>query len=190
MFINCNLVAPVRHEICDLLGIPRNVYGAVSSSFDVLERLISDMRIYKKKISGYYTTKDLPEGKLYKYLLENDLIHYVEEMLEKDDKHSSIVEMSFINFVLVKYFVTDAPASGWVPDSEVVDDFRVPVELLTSDIGKIRRSIGKTKYHQIELIPRGIIKKWKVRKDKAIEYGLHILPEQMFVEKSWCLIPV
>ena len=187
MCINSNLVAPVRHEICDLLGIPRNVYGVVSSAFNILEQLISEVRIYKK-YGRIDTTKEGAVIKLYKYLVENDLIHYIEEMLENDVKHSSIVEQSFINFELVKYFVTDAPVSGWVCDPGVVDNFRVPVELLTSDIVKLRKCIGKTKYQQIQLIPWKIIKKLKVRKDKAIEYGLHILPQQKFVEegkRSW-----
>lgn len=195
MCINCNLVAPIRHQICDLLGIPRNVYGGFSSAFGVLEQLIIDMSRYKRNGGGYDTTKDLPEVKLYNYLVENDLIHYIEEMLDKGGEHSSVVESSFINFALVKYFVTDAPQSGWVSDPGVVDNFRVPCELITSDVERLRRCIGKTRYQQIQLIPQDVIKKWKLKKDKAIEYDLNILHEQVFMEdekektynKKWSL---
>jgi len=48
MCINCNLVAPVEHHICDLLGIQYNIYGVVSNTFDILNKLLIDMEIQKK----------------------------------------------------------------------------------------------------------------------------------------------
>ena len=33
MCINCNLIAPVKHYICDLLGIEHNTYGFPASVY-------------------------------------------------------------------------------------------------------------------------------------------------------------
>jgi len=181
MCINCNLVAPIEHNICDLLGIPRNVYGVSSNCLDILSGLLSNLHVMRKNKEDSLGTTSVSwlrmlnplEIKLYNYLVENDLIHYIE-----NDTSFSIVDHSFINFVFVKYFEMD-----WKNDPVIVDKFRVPVELLTSDVERLRGNIGRVTYKQVEVIPWDLIEKWKVKGPSACgDYGLVMLPEQRFLE--------
>lgn len=187
MCINCNLVAPIEHNICDLLGIPRNVYGVSSSCLDILSSLLSTHHVMRKKnekidgVSGdsLQTTRvsilrflNQDEMKLYNYLVENDLLHYLE-----NDTSFSIVDHSFINFVFFKYFEID-----WKGDPGVVDNFKIPVELLTRDPVRLRGNIGRVTYKQVEVIPQEHIEKWKVKGPSACgDYGLVMLPEQRYL---------
>jgi len=185
MCINCNLVAPIEHNICDLLGIPRNVYGVSSCCLDILSVLLSHLHIMKK--NNRNMEDSISEGgvswggglltdgerRLYDYLVENDLLHHIE-----NDTSFSIVDHSFINFVSAKYFEMD-----WKNDPDIVDKFRVPVELLTSDVERLRGNIGRVTYKQVEVIPWDLIVKWKVKSPSACgDYGLVMLPEQRFLE--------
>lgn len=173
MCVNCNLIAPITHEICDLLGIPRNVYGVRSNELDILQKLTYEPWPLK--------TADENVTKLHNYLVENkddngiSLIQYIEKV-------SNVVEQHFINYVLMKYFVTN---NNWKPAPEIVDSFKVPAHLLSSDPQMLRRCFGKTQYHQIELIPYNLIKKYKVTKDKADAYGIYVFPQQPFYKPGF-----
>ena len=181
MCINCNLVAPLQHDVCELLGIPRNVYGVVSNTFDVLENLLVDISLSLKyndisSITDYAPNKrDASIHMLFQFLVEHKLFHHIETLLKNTERYSSVVDRSFVNYVLVKYFEID-----WTNDYSMVDSFAVPVDLLATDPKRLRACIGKTSYKQIELIPQDIIQKYKITNDKAIEYDIQLLPDQQF----------
>jgi hypothetical protein len=174
MCINCNLVAPIQHEICNLLGIPYNLYGMVSNTCDILNNAIINESMANTYDIKNEQTKSM---KLYKYLIEHDLLHHITTLIT-NEKYTSVVEQSFINYVMVKYFTID-----WKNDPDVVEQLNVPIELLSSEPERFRKCIGKVTYKQVELIPDEIIQKYKVTSDKAIAYGLILLPNQIFYIK-------
>lgn len=182
MCINCNLVSPVQHQIADMLGIPRNKYGIVSNTFDVLQDLLVDMYMYEKYNSSSKKSvpykPDMPKyaqtHKLYDYLVEHNLFHYLEDFTDKSEYHS-VVNQQMINYVLVKFMTID-----WQNDESIVDTFCVPVELLTTDVQRLKRCIGPTTFSQKELIPSDIIEKYKITSEPAIAYKICMLPEQEY----------
>lgn len=198
MCINCNLIAPVQHQIADMLGIPRNTYGIVSNTFDILQDLLVDVLMYEKYDRQEfndqpYKIENKPEGlkkanlekdprflrtkDLYNYLVENDLFHYLEDII-KEGLHMP-VNLRIMNYVLAKYIKTD-----WVNDDKIVDTFKVPVNLLSSDEDRLRRCIGPTTFIQEELFPEDTIQKYKIFEQPAIDYNIQILPEQIFYTPS------
>lgn len=182
MCINCNLVAPLQHDMCELLGVPKNTYGVVSNTFDIIEHLLIDIQLSIKygdvpSISQYKPKdKETLTNKLYQYLKDNNLFHHIDNML-KDVEYSSVVDRSFINYVLVKYFEIDWNHD---PTDDVVDNFAVPIELLTINPKRLRECIGKTTFKQLEMIPDELIEKYKITDKKAIQYELVMLPEQKY----------
>lgn len=192
MCINCNLIAPVQHQIADMLGIPRNTYGIVSNTFDILQDLLVDMLMYEKYDrkdfnDQPYKIENKPERlksslkdprflktlNLYNYLVENDLFHYLEDIIKKGSHMP--VNLRIMNFVLYKYIKTD-----WINDDKIVDTFKVPVNLLSSEEDRLRRCIGPTTFIQEELFPEDKIQKYKILEQSAIDYNIQILPEQNF----------
>jgi hypothetical protein len=186
-------VAPVEHHVCDLLGIPYNTYGIVSNTFDILNELLVDMEIQRKHDnlkSGkkynpskyqYTDNKNQEESKmikLYNYLIENDKFSIISKMIDDNVDHCSVVEQHFINYLLVKYFVND-----WVNNDIIVNSFKIPVSLITTEESRLRKCIGITTFKQVEIIPSDVIQKHKIKKDIGIEYGLIFLEEQEFYKK-------
>jgi hypothetical protein len=169
MCVNCNLLAPVQHDICDLLGIPRNVYGVASNGLDVLSEVHSKVRVYREKV------EDQLHG--HAKLLHDYLVERAPEILRRfvGDGMHGVVDHSFVNFVCVKNFEVE-----WTNEPEVVDTFKVPLELLTTDPARLRRVIGRVAYRQVELIPEELVKRYKIRADGARDYGIVMLPGQTY----------
>lgn len=181
MCINCNLVSPVQHQIADMLGIPRNTYGIISNTFDVLQDLLVDMQLYNKYETShqpYKPTRIIKDKTLdlYNYLVENNLFHYLED-IKTNNIYCSVVNQSIVNWVLCKYLHIE-----WVNSDEIVQSFSVPLDLLTTNPARLKDCIGTTTFSQIELIPYDIIHKYKFKKQSAIDYGIRMLPEQNFYE--------
>jgi hypothetical protein len=182
MCINCNLIAPISHGVCDILGLPRNIYGFTSRSLDILEFLIVDIA-YDAKIKqnhlGYdFVPKNLDSKclKLYTYLKENGLYNKIIDMVNSGkDKYVSTTDKTFVNYVLVKYFNIE-----WQNDETILDMFTIPLDLLASDSKILQQSIGTIKIVQKELIPLDILEKAKISKDDADAYGIVLLESQEF----------
>lgn len=183
MCINCNLISPIYHEIADMLGIPRNKYGMIARTFDVLIYLLIDLRTNKlynndeiyKPVNKYETPeKWVKIIKLYNYLVDNNLFHYLEKLIEKNQYSST--NQYFINYILVKYFKTE-----YEQDETIINSFNVPLDLLSSEDNQLKKWIGTVTFTQIELIPDDIIQKYNVKEKDAIDYNIKLLPEQKFL---------
>ncbi len=180
MCINCNLTAPMHHRICDLLGVPKNEYGIVSNTFNKLVDFLLDIRFSRlydniSNIEGF--KPDISNQELYQYLKGHDLVQYLVPLFEQEPHSdgSSVVDQHIYNYVLYKYFKAE-----WNNDDSIVEKFRVPVHLLSSEPERLKKCIGKVTYTQVELIPEDIIMKFKVRKEHATDYGIVVLEDQVF----------
>ncbi len=185
MCINCNLVAPLHHEICDLLGISKNTYGTVSNTFGIIESLLIDIQLNLKCKDIVSATEYKPKDsdtltyKLYQYLVDKNLFYHIENMLK--DEYTSIVDRSFINYVLFKYFKIDRINDAL---DNVVDTFIVPIELLSYEPKRLRACFSKTTFKQIEIIPDNLIQNYKITDEKAIQYGLIMLSKQKYYNNN------
>ncbi len=191
MCINCNLTAPINHHICDLLGIPRNQYGVVSNSMDILDQLITYIGLdyrYNKSTDGEITLKLLNTSKnersetiikLYEYLNDHNLYIYIENLVKDAEYHPSCVDRRIINYIGYKYF-----DNNWINDTSVLENFKVPLELLSSDADRMKSLFGRVKYIQTELIPDDIVDKLRLTRENAELYDFQMLPEQNFYNAS------
>jgi hypothetical protein len=112
--------------------------------------------------------------KLLDYLKEHDLFFHLQD-IEKDGEYHSVVNQQIVNYVLVKYLEID-----WMNDDSIVSQFRVPVELLTSDVSRLKACIGPTTFSQKEVIPLDIIDKYKITSEPAFKYGIRMLDGQTY----------
>lgn len=185
MCINCNLISPIHHRICDLLGIEYNLYGIVSNTFKHLVFLLADMSICKKHDNieyGKYKPSKYLQSKsklLYDYLVDHDLIHYLYDIVYTND-YACVVEQSFINYLFYTYFDFDVDSEK--DSMEIVSSFRVPVDLLTDDPKRLISCFTKVTFKQKEIIPDEHILKYKLIRENADKYNIIILDSQKFYE--------
>lgn len=164
MCINCNLVAPIHDNVCELLGIPRRIYSCVSRTPETLYHLITSMSVDFKFNDQKPTVPDklgVQERKLYDYLLDNNLLAILENHA-KTVQSAGIVDQGLINFVFYSYFKFDI-----APSDDIAEKIRVPLELL-GEKERIKNGIVKCTYTQEHPIPLSKLAKWKLSQDDII----------------------
>lgn len=167
MCINCNLVAPVKHSICDLLDIEHNRYGFPASTMSILERQLS-----------CYKREDTEPSKLGSYLAEKGYDVALRESA-KGDSSIGPTDNTVINFVFCIYFRAE---TAEVPD-EVFERMneRVPFELLSFSPYQIREHFKEVSYTQTKKIPRKVLESWNVSiqdiQEHCSRYSIALLDE-------------
>ncbi len=184
-------MAPINHHICELLGIPMNQYAVVSNSMDILDHLISLIGLdykYDESTNGEITLKllkncsnerDKRKILLYEYLNDHNLYIYIENLVKDAEYHPSCVDRRIINYIGYKYF-----DNNWINDTSVFENFKVPLELLSSDVDRMKSLFGKVKYIQTEIIPDDIVDKLGLTRENTELYDFQMLPEQNFYNVS------
>lgn len=175
MCVNCNITAPLHHFVCDLLGLPQNTYGVSSNTFDILEEwlLLITSQKAKGELTSIYEFVPSPNVEpLHNWLKEHDRLKEIDEAVFHKYAHVDIVDLSFINYLLAEHF------QAKFERTPVIDEFKVPVELLTTDVERLKRSICKATYSQCSSIPIEIVNKYKLVPQPAIDYGFQLLNDQ------------
>jgi hypothetical protein len=179
MCINCNIVAPLSHKICDLLGVPRNRYGVVSNTFGTLVHLIIDINSNIK--DGMYVKSspflDIRGKELLKYMEDNDLLHYLLELCTEGVNHPTVVNRQVINYKYYTHFT-----SNWTHDPDIVHQFKVPLQLLTDEPERLTKCIGRVDFQQTTIIPEETVQENRFTREAADRYSISLLPEQTFYE--------
>lgn len=167
MCVNCNLVAPVKHSVCDLLGIEHNRYGFPASTMNTLESVLS---CYKRGNQG--------PSKLGTYLAEKGYDVALREAARGDGTIGP-TDNAVINFVFSVYFHAETKE---VPE-EVFERMneRVPFELLSFSPSMLREHFKEVTYRQKKRIPRKVLESWKVSIEDIGEhcrlYGIGLLDD-------------
>ncbi len=186
MCINCNLMAPLNHYVCELLDIPKNQYSIVSNSMDILDHLIISISLdykHNETTDGKLTIKLIQNDtnerskkmmELYLFLKNNDLYKYIETLV-KENISPSCVDRNIINYLCYEYF-----DNNWVNESTTLENCRIPLDLLASDVQRMKSLFGKTQYCQKEIIPEDLVNKIKLTREKTDLYDFHMLENQNF----------
>lgn len=186
MCINCNLIAPLSHGVCHFLGIPINTYGASSRALYPLARILDDLDLqrtnYMRNMDGVlprnYEPRDVSRDypyTLYSYLKRHNMYEELIDMVN-EQKSSNCVDLSYINYVLYKYFeVHFEPDKG-----NIRDKLRVPIELLTNNA--LTEQWGAISICQRHLIPTDLVVKYKLTQESMLKYGICPLPSQTFYD--------
>lgn len=161
MCFNCEIYSPITNEICELLGIPKQVYGTHAyPSLDILKGLLlnidfafretglKDINKYKCLFKGERREKDTL---LFDYLKKNDLLHYIEDHIQaQKPDYAGIAVNRCVNYVIKNCFTVTIEE---IDVEEFKGTLRVPIELLSSNPKNIGDSIKKVKYTQVKEFP-------------------------------------
>lgn len=182
MCINCNLVAPLKHYVCDLLGLEKNMYGTAAMYYDSLTFALLDIGNDGPWKSGI-------GDKLLVYLEENGQIEGLKTAILEEDggPKGCATDNRVINFAFAKYFYRD----GEPVEDGFLEKLNIPVELLTldtvEDSTRYKPVIYRVKYTQKEAIPRSKLKRFCYTEEdfvkNAARYGIKLL-EEPFVDDS------
>jgi len=169
MCVNCDLTAPIKHYICDVLGIERNRYGAPASCMKHLEFFLT-------RYHYDLPTKETPSP-LQTYIKENGLFEQIFVEINRDKQGAGPMDLSIINFVLAGYFHIDTKD---VP-TDLLDSLRIPIDKLTDDPTYLRTCFSEVKYTQQSPIPRKVLANWKIDesyiRERAKMYDIQLLDD-------------
>jgi len=197
MCINCNLITPLKHYICELLGLPYNMIGIPSSVLDSLSAYIIDIHFgvesffdfesiqYIKKPELYeeyvysnknrYTSSKVRENivKIHNYIVNKGLYEWFKNkiLLEYKTEKQNIgpCDYSIYNHILGEYFKLETEE---LPP-EFFDNLDIDVSILADDmsiykIKDIKKHFKKIKLSQVKPIPRSYFKKEKFYNENYI----------------------
>lgn len=167
MCVNCNIPAPVKHHVCELLGIKKNKYGLCSSAMCNLAFLCLDIKF---NTSCYQNDLEL-------HLKERGLFEGFKQAVMADGPSVSPADNSVYNFVLAKYFETDQRQV----DEDFVRSLNVPLELLSKEPMHVHNMMYEIKYRQVKRIPRVLLENWNVEESvflsNCAKYEFELLEE-------------
>lgn len=179
MCINCNLIAPVKHYICDLLGIEHNTYGFPASIAGDLETLIVEIYL---ELDINNPDKKFKKTPLTEWLDKNfHLANYLYKGIREEKKYKNYnslgpTDTTIINFVYKGYFLYECKD---LP-KEFFDGLRIPVDVLLNDKTHIKW-FQKVRYFQIRQIPRKVLNSWNDTQEDIIarcnRYGIELMEE-------------
>ena len=169
MCINCNLFCPLRHEVADLLELPHNEYGLVTSAVRNLDFLLSDLR-YRKNSPNFTDVHRAIYKDLEEWLVEHGKLEACRELSMNCE---NLVDRTLINFVFFECFdvITSEPVANCV----------IPLELLNDDVERLKRCFVKVKYVQTKPIDRDVMRKYNLSEEimlaAAEKYDIKLLDE-------------
>ena len=172
MCINCNIIAPMNHDVCDVLGLERNKYGLSSRSMEHLMYFLINFKYEAYKIDPHIE-------KLETFLKQEGLYEPLKEAAErgKGDRGWGLVDNSLFNFVLARYFEITNCTLG----EGFFKSLKVPIELLTDAPERIGDRCFECTYEQILPIPRKVLESWKIGeafvRETANKYDFKLLQE-------------
>jgi len=171
MCINCNIHAPIHHAVCDIFGIPKNVFQTRSS-------------LWEPGLGQYIRTighdEQMSEFKsLHDYCVKNDIVQRLTDAYQADKMGFGIISNHVINYVTFSYF-------GF----KSIDDagLTIPTEVCTLLGGKDDYLLRGT-WVQMKLIPPDVVEKYKLDgkfEQTAEEYGIQLLQDQVWYIHDSC----
>lgn len=140
MCIHCTMLCPISHAVCDLLGLPRNRFGMIPNTMDILNRIIRRIR------SGSEARRTDADFRLYQYLQRNGLWNgFVCDVLQQDIY--SAVDHHVINHKFGEHFEC-------VDAGELDVELSVPADMLSTRPDLFRSKMRKTVFVQRSHIGR------------------------------------
>jgi hypothetical protein len=172
MCINCNLLCPISHGVCDILGIEKNKYGLASHALDTFNFLLIDILNHYRlhNLDSQFVLKEYAtpnERHLYRYLLENGLLSKILELVQQDE-YTNLVNRQVINFATYQYF--DVHTLENLPDNyDIMNKLAIPAHLLSTNVDSLKKCLRPVKYTQVVPIPEDFYIKYNINKSSFYE---------------------